>query len=124
MTKRPRKQQYASEHGDAGINGLQDTGSTPVASTISKQPQAFEIERLRFFLENARQIAGDENGLLKASSCSGGHAFIHKEALPRVNRKGLASVSNMETVQARPTRQLYLRLSSMCQGWVGSSNTA
>lgn len=55
MTKRPRKQQYASEHGDAGINGLQDTGSTPVASTIYFKPQAIDIQRLRLFIASRVQ---------------------------------------------------------------------
>lgn len=41
-------QQYASEHGDAGINGLQDTGSTPVASTIYFERQVFKNNTCRF----------------------------------------------------------------------------
>jgi hypothetical protein len=91
MTKRPRKQQYASEHGDAGINGLQDTGSTPVASTISKQPQAFEIERLRFLFTQNRSTNSSTLWRLSETMycgklpCTAGI----KKTLPAVGGKGL-----------------------------------
>lgn len=48
MTKRPRMQQHASEHGDAGIDGLQDTGSTPVASTIYLSGKCLKNNICRF----------------------------------------------------------------------------
>lgn len=48
MAKRTRMQLHTSEHGDADSNGVQDTGSTPVASTTPFQPQVFENKTCGF----------------------------------------------------------------------------
>lgn len=51
MAKRTRMQLHTSEHGDAAADGVQDTGSTPVASTTPFQSQVFERRLAILFIQ-------------------------------------------------------------------------
>lgn len=127
MAKQTQMQLHTSEHGDAGSDGVQDRGSTPLASTTQFQSQVLHSKRLRFLfaqkciifciscLSKLRRILMDLNdantpfrqGKQPLNTLHPGT----KAPFPACNRKGPDTPRNTSPVRRRqPDESVVLRI--------------